>query len=286
MTTKLHIYEPLYHSQAGFCAIGGEKLEERFLTHIDRINPDEGYVLENCQLICIPCDQRKEGNTPDSPFPLIRTVFENYRLWQRTRSRLNLTMIASAKTPYSSDVSLGEMELLFSRAHELEKDFKRLLGREVKKIPMGEKLLAVPGTGPVTAGMLLARVDPAKAEYASSLWKFFGYAGPSKDRYKEGVKGGGSREDRAILRQWAESQVRLRTSYRRLYDKRREKTDGEDKWKSDAHRYADACRIMTKIFLAHFWEVYRKLVGLSTPDHYAMQHMSHNGYIAPEEMGW
>ncbi len=70
------------------------------------------------------------------------------------------------------------------------------------------------------------------------------------------------------------------------YLKRRAKTEGQDRWKSEDHRNSDGLRIMVKLFLSHLWERWRTLEGLSTERPYAITHLAHSGYISPEERGW
>jgi hypothetical protein len=290
MTTKNHLYEPLLRKQDGFCACGcGEKLhEDRYQNHIDRIKEGGEYALANCRLLRRECHMRQHGIEANSPFVRLRTAFKNYRLWQRQRCRYDLALKGAWTTPYSEPVTLMELERQVDAALEHEKYFEKQIAKELRQLghPIVQALLDLKGTGPITAGMLLSRVDISKAEYPSSLWKFFGLAGPTNERYEDGKKGGGSKEDRAILRQWAESQIKHRTPYRRFYDERRERTNKEEHWKSDAHRMADALRVMTKMFLSHFWEVYRKMEGLPVPEPYAMNHLNHDGYVSPQEMGW
>jgi len=288
MTTKRHLYDPLHDQQLGLCACCGEALhEDRYANHIDRISEGGEYTLGNCQLLRRECHMRQHGIEPGTAHTELRMAFRNYRRWQAGRCSLDLELRGAWTSPYTSDITLRELERQTDAAAAQEAFFAKEITRLLKEStePIVQALMAVKGTGPITTAMLVSRVDIKKAEYASSLWKFFGLAGPSAERYTDGEKGGGSKEDRAILRQWAETQVKLRTPYRQIYDSRREKTVGGD-WKSDAHRYADACRLMVKLFLAHTWVTWRELEGLPTPAPYAMNHLNHHGYISPEAMGW
>jgi hypothetical protein len=70
------------------------------------------------------------------------------------------------------------------------------------------------------------------------------------------------------------------------YLRRREHTEAETHWASDAHRHADAMRIMMKLFLSHLWEQWREVEGLPAPKPYANAILAHAGYISPQERGW
>lgn len=287
--TKEHLFEPLYDSQGGSCALCAEPLIDRYMTHVDRIIPGReggGYTLENCRLICPGCDWEREGNRPGSRYPELRMALSNYTLWQRTRKSIHLRMIATEKTPYVSDITTVELEKMIEGSRTHERYFEKLITKMVKEIELGRIITSVHGTGAITAALLLSRVDLRKADTPSALSKFFGLAGPSSERYEKGKTGGGSKTDRAFLRQWGESQIRLRTPYREDYDRRRSRTDNEDKWKSDAHRYADAIRITVKLFLFHYWEIGRKFEGLKVREPYAMSRLGHDGYISPQDRGW
>jgi hypothetical protein len=290
--TKEHLYSALHTQQEGVCALCGKELnEEAAFNNIDRyVTRGGAYSLENCRLVHFECDLLQEGIAVQPRWPKLRSAFQQRMLWMRTRMKLNQTLeIGVRKSPFVGSVSEGEFVLMVARATEHEKHFDKLVSKELTKTghPLVETMRSIKGTGDVTIGLLLSMVDIKKARYPSSLWQYFGIGVPSKDRYTKGVKGGGSKMHRAVLRQWAESQVRLRTSYRNHeYDERRSKTTGEDKWNSDAHRHADACRHMTKLFLSHFWQTYRELEGLPLERPYILNQNGHTHYISPQERGW
>jgi hypothetical protein len=287
--TKVHLYEAAYERQGGLCVFCEQPLpEDPAESHLDRIEEGGAYDEENTRLVHTACHRERHHNEAQARFPELRKAYDNYRFWVATKASLDLKARRAAEAWWADEVTLRELGRLAETAGEHLKYFTKQVAHALKAVdhPMRDALLSVHGVGPVTAAMLLARVDPAKAAYASSLWKFFGYAGPVADRYEKGVKGGGSPQDRSVLYNWAQTQVKLRTQYRKLYDDRRVKTDADPKWRSNAHRHMDACRVMIKIFLSHVWEVYRRLDALPVPDPYALAALGHEHYLSPMEFGW
>lgn len=287
--TKRHLYEAAYERQGGRCVFCNEALpEDPAQSHLDRIEEGAEYNEANTRLVHTACHRERHHNEAQARFPELRKAYDNYRFWVATRASLELKARRASEAWWADEVTLTELGRLAATAGEHEKHFTRGMTAALKAVdhPMRAALLSVHGVGPVTAAMLLARLDPTKAQYASSVWKFFGLAGATKNRYKEGVKGGGSPQDRSVLYNWSQTQVKLRTPYRKVYDDRRAKTNGDEKWRSDMHRHMDASRVMTKMFLSHVWEVYRRLDGLPVPDPYALAALGHEHYTSPMEMGW
>lgn len=287
---KAHLYSPLKRRQENLCACecGDELHPKERDNHIDRIEEGGSYELDNTRVVRWECHRRLHRQDTKPRFPELREVYEDYRYWLKTRMKAEQMLRGARASVFTSQITLEGASWMLDRAEDQEKYFEKKIAEVLKQVrhPIVKAMQNLNGTGSKTVAMLLARVDISKAEYPSSLHKFFGYAGPSSDRYKKGTTGGGSKQDRSALHQWASSQIKLRTPYRKFYDKRRERTNGEDKWRSDAHRMADAMRVMIKMFLSHFHEVYRKMEGFPAPAPYPINHLGHDGYVSPAEMGW
>jgi len=165
----------------------------------------------------------------------------------------------------------------------------------------------VKGIGPLTIAPMLVYVDPEKAKYPSSVWKYTGLHCPSHKRYQKGKTSGGNKNLRTALYRFAEDQLRLsryNPGYLPIYHETRERLANSDKivetwvgkgklekrkWKDTkpSHQHGAAFRAMIKCFLADWWYVSRKLSGLPTPQTYAQAILGKNdSVINPSERGW
>ncbi len=179
------------------------------------------------------------------------------------------------------------------------------LQRRVQKLLDDEPLwrdwlVDVRGIGPCLAGGIMAWLDPAKAPHRSSFWKYAGLSvqDGEQEKRKRGQKIQYVPKLKTLSWKIGESFIKQTkphpSEYRRLYERFRIKVnnqtcsrehiiDGKKVECFDAHKYAKAKRLTVKIFLAHVWEVWRRMEGLPVEDPYPMAHKGHsmNDYIPP-----
>src|SRR3990172_9345546 len=113
--TKEHLYDALFKSQQGICALCGKPLnEDPAFTNIDRyVEKGGAYTLDNCRLVHFECDLLQEGNAVQPRWPVLRSAFQQRMLWMRTRMKLMQTLeIGVRKSPFVGALSQGEFELM------------------------------------------------------------------------------------------------------------------------------------------------------------------------------
>jgi len=206
--------------------------------------------------------------------------------------------------------SNGDLAPLHDYLGFIEKEETKAEREVIKQIkaigkydPLVEAALSILGIGEQTVAYLTAYVDLEKASHASSVWAYVGYDKPSHERYTKGEKGGGNKRLRTALWRMADSMVRTRGAYRVDYDRRKDRTSASQKmvktrnrqghlvemlWMDTmkSHRHGDAMRVMTKLFLCHYWLVGRQIRGLPISDPYVQEHLGHTHIVRPEERGW
>ncbi len=179
------------------------------------------------------------------------------------------------------------------------------LQRKVQKLLNDEPLWAdwlvdVRGIGPCLAGGIMAWLDPAKAPHRSSFWKYAGLAviNGEQEKRRRGEKIAYVPKLKTMCWKIGESFVKQTTptpsAYRALYEKYRRKVDTQPCTKEhvidgkviecfDAHKFAKAKRLTVKMFIAHVWEVWRKMEGLPVEAPFPMAHKGHtmNDYVPP-----
>ena len=184
------------------------------------------------------------------------------------------------------------------------KHLSKVISENRSSIPFIDAGMDVRGVGPVTIAYLYAYLDPYKAEHPSSFWKYCGYHCSATDRYKKGVKGGGSKTMRTILYNFGSTQIRQKGAYIDIYNQAKAHYESSDKivktykkggqlvelpWKevSSAHRHMASMRKMIKHFLADAHIVWRDLENLPISKPYPIEHCEGNhNYIHPVERGW
>lgn len=201
---------------------------------------------------------------------------------------------------------------------ELEKQVREYLRDEVHDVPVVKTFLSnVKGIGPILAGGIIAWFDPAKANHASSFWKYAGLAVEDGHAIKR-VKGKKTEYNpRVKVLCWkiADSFIKSRSPfYRPLYDKAKleeavklchpeEKPENcpqyaeckarlgkaatrmnRESKKLPCKKHVDyrARRKMVKRFLADLWGIWRQLEGLPTSDPYAVAILGHSKEVAAQ----
>lgn len=313
--SKEALKEATRERQDGRSFVSGEVLPEDtslFDTHRPITKSEGGdYTPDNTKVVLPTEHQAIHDNLPriDSPALVeLRATMEDYRTCVKTRIKINNQKLASARrvddlTPEIEEMFDGLMEVV----EKSEAYFKKKGEKQVKEIemPIVKAMMNIKGVGPIIAAEIITKIDIRLARSASSLWDYVGYAGPSKDRYQKGVKGGGNKHLRSVMYNLGSCLLRCANEdYTEIYHRRKAKTSASEKtvmhknrrqdsltetaWKdvNPGRRHNDALRVMVKHFLADLWFVWRTLEGLDTKPVYAEAQLGHRGIVRPFERGW
>lgn len=171
----------------------------------------------------------------------------------------------------------------------LEHDAERSLTRALRAHPLGPWVKTVRGVGEKQGGRLIAAIgdpyarpdlllpdetwDPARPRTVSELWAYCGLK-PGQKR-KRGERANWSAA--AKMRAWNVAGSMLKAGNREVYDKRKARTEGAlhegecvrcgpkgkpaqpgSPW-SNAHRHADALRVVSKEILKDLWREARRI---------------------------
>lgn len=279
-----HLYDALFETQRGGCAICQEVLTTRYLTRVDRfpVRGEDGgkYVPENVRLICLECDWEQEGNRPASPHPEIVTAYRTYKMFQTEHGRFDRKLRAydgdirgTTASPYFNAALLDECVAARDNFGELTKQAEREMVSLVRQAgEWNDFMKAAPGIGEVLAGFLLGKIDIKKADTVSSLWQFLGYGDPNEP-YNPGK---GSMKAALYAALSISVCTRKASPYRRIYDNYRAKEIS----------HGGAIRRVIKLWLSHLWATWRAWSELPVSEPYANNHLGHDGFYDPAEFGW
>lgn len=192
---------------------------------------------------------------------------------------------------------------------ESENNLAKAIEKSVSVHPLWKAFLKhVRGVGPLMAGVIITTLDPHKANFPSSFWKYAGLDvapdGRGRGRYQEHLvprkyKGRDGEEHETLglsFNPWlkskllgvlADSFIRSRSPYRTVYDdyKNRLLNHPAHKDKRRIHIERMARRYMIKIFLKDLWIAWRELEGLPTHKPYHAEKLGrreHPLLVAPE----
>jgi len=285
--SKEHLFDPLYEAQEGKCALCKEELTDKYYSRIDRIIPgrDGGkYELDNCQLICLPCDWKKEGNAPNSPYPMLAAAYRTYKMWQTMAGSMDRKIRAytgdiagTTASPYIDGYTLSELMELRDYYKGKEKESKTRTNHIVRELPEWDGFMKdAPGCAEILAAHLLSKVDIRKAETVSALWKFFGYD-PGNAAGVKGRNPGLGAERAPIYAALSISVCTRKASpYRRIYDT----------YKAKEISHGGSVKRVIKLWLSHLWATWREFEGLPVTAPYANNHLGHDGFYDAKEFGW
>lgn len=286
METKKHLFDPLMEKQDGKCAECGVEITDRYMTHIDRIvrGEDGGkYVIENCRLICKPCDWTKEGNAPNSPKPQLASAYRIYKMWQDMAGSTERKLKAyrgevkgKTASPYFDDFTLGELDetLLYFQGQEHDAELR--LKHAVRKEPEWEFMKLCPGMGEITAAHILSHIDINKADTVSALWRYFGF--DPTEKYNPGK---GADLKSPLYAALSICLIRTASPYRADYDKYKARLSTDDH-----SGHGQALHRCIKLWLSHLWETWRQWAELPIQVPYANNHLHHTNFIPATDRGW
>jgi len=217
--------------------------------------------------------------------------------------------VASFPTPRrfkGTEIISEYSELVLLRQYisleESEANHFRDIGHVLKSFPIyAEVLEKTKGVGPAMAGVIISELDPARAEYPSSFWKFAGLDvaedGRGRSRRKEHLvkveyinKDGEEAEKDSItfnpflktklVGVLGPSFLRAKSPYSDVYYRYRHRIDNHPSHdeKTPGHRHNMATRYMIKRFLVDLHCKWRELEGLPVSEEYseAKLGMKHN----------
>lgn len=207
------------------------------------------------------------------------------------------------------------MQWLLNQNSTLEKQVARALDAYSGSHKAGQWARAQKGIGPVIAAGLLAHIDIHKAETAGHLWSYAGLSSNPNKEWKRGQSRPWNAQLKKLCWKIGESFVKVSGYDDAVYGKVYLERKALEQQKNDAGDYADqaaaklekfnigkttdaykrysqgklppahiharAKRYAVKMFLSHFWEVWREIEGLPTPEPYAIAHMGHAHKIEP-----
>lgn len=254
--------------------------------------------------------------SPDYIKLVVRRMYDAQKL--RIQSDLRMQRLVREGLVLKED-----SEQTFKKAFELEslieKEYERIVWREIKAMPIIEKwLIRVRGIGPRLAGLLVANIMPVERfPNVAKLWAYCGLhvVNGAAPKPKKGVKTNWNRELKTTTWKISESFLKAGGPYRDLYDTykkyliTRELKNGHIIWKSDGtkkevafapkgkqiddleipkdpewtlgHIHNMALRRTVKLFLSHLWAVWRELEGLEVTKPFAIERLGHEGMLDP-----
>lgn len=215
----------------------------------------------------------------------INQLIDQYYLIQEHRIAFG-NQIFQLKEAKESTTTLDKH---FEALHGIEKEVAKDLLHVFRKTEMHDWLKAVKGIGPVLGCALMFKLDPAKADHASSFWKYCGLAPDQKRTKGEKLDFNPFMKKTCFL--IGESFVKSKGRYRGIYDtskefyqhkfpepmevldekgKKKLSKSGEPiKKYTKMHIHRMAVRRTVKLFLSHFWAEWRKRRGLPVSEPFA-----------------
>jgi hypothetical protein len=181
---------------------------------------------------------------------------------------------------------------------EQEETFLKAITNQVKDFEIWKKHMAdVKGCGPLMAAVVISELDPHKAKYISSFWKYAGldtvlnqdsgeYEGRSRKSHHLEEKAYIDKDGKDATRKGITFNPFLKTKligvlgssflkaggkYREIYDnyKHRLECRPDLKDESKGKRHNMAIRYTVKRFLADLWVAWRQIEGLPVTEDYA-----------------
>lgn len=231
-------------------------------------------------------------------------LWQSYLWWDeimqmRKRHLLRISSIEAGKSNMDAEFERSMMEQAdLDRILVYAKNTMVVHGEDVG--PFWDAVTSIKGLGQGSlAAQLIAQVDDiAKFATISKLWRFSGYAviDGKAERNQKGEKSKFNRRLKSIIWLIGDQFIRHQTpGYVDIYyeEKKRlreiypDKYKENGKWKyNDGHIHNMARRKMVKIFLQHFWLIWRSYEGLPVSRPYVHDVLGHGSIVTPESCGW
>ncbi len=204
------------------------------------------------------------------------------------RKNTSFSPIHSLRKEALKMIGFGEEKI--EELRKKEKEIKKALEKNVSKHPLWTWASKVKGLGKLSTGLVMAAIgDISRVQTCSGLWKSFGLDVTPEGKARKMIPGKKGRVGfpfarrilgrirRQILFHKDGFYYKLYLQYRLYYDNFR------PDWPK-GRRFGAAIRATEKIFLSHFWEVWRKSKNLPAPEPYMVaQNPLLHRKISPED---
>lgn len=241
-----------------------------------------------------------------------RFLVATYYAIQLTRTR---AQNRRKKLIEAGDQPFAIMDTVQNQFMRLEEFAKNALDIYAKRSELGRWCLKQHGIGPVISAGMLAHIDLTRADTSGKLWAFAGLTPTS--RKEKGKPCPYNEKLKVLCFKMADCQLKFRNKeanfYGKFYDVQRSYYEAKNErggfadraaeclagadWKTDTESYKAyikgrlpvgqihrmALRWVAKLFLSHYWEVGRGMMGLPIPKPYSIGQMKHSeaSYIPP-----
>lgn len=242
-----------------------------------------------------PGEKKAEGMSDDEN-KILKLIVQDY---QRMTDGIVLgrRKIHEFLVEHGTELISTPVELALAKTYveylRIETDAKKAIENILDNFPIWTEFLeGIKGVGPLMAGTIISYLDPHKARYPSSFWKYCGLdVGPDgrgRGRFSEHLvdvtytaKDGTEKTKKSLTyNPWVKtklvgvlSDVLIRKRAAKYYDlyidyKNRMANHEQHKDKPKIVHHRKAIRYMIKIFLLDLWKVWRGLEGLEVHEPY------------------
>lgn len=259
----------------------------------------------NCQLGVKPGEKIEEASEKEA-LSMIKVLKDDYKRITDCYVE-NSISIKKAIAKNESDLKLVKTDLDYKYIEQYmhmldtESSIQKLIAKEVESHPMWDNFFAdVKGCGPLMAAVCLVYLDPYKARYCSSFWKYAGLdVVLTTDKDGNEVSEGRSKKHCEMVSYTAANgETKERRSitfcpilkskligvlgscfikipgckYEQIYRGYKNRLENSPRYEgyTAAHKHNMAIRYMIKMFMQDLWVSWRTLEGLEVTESYAV----------------
>jgi len=202
------------------------------------------------------------------------------------------SMVGEGKLTADQQCYLSTILDIVAEARRFEENYSKIMAKLIQKEPIwNEFLVYIKGIGPILGVQLIKEFGYCeKFDTVSKLWKISGQdvvdgKAPARE---QGKKTHFDPKKRTLVWKIGESFIKSKTPYYRdIYDGEKARQlarTGDNKPANQLHAHNRAARKMRKLFLAHYWEASRKIMGLPTRAAYAKEYLGHTDIVSYEDV--
>ena len=222
----------------------------------------------------------------------LRVMIDLRNSIQKTRIATNNRIKAHRKTSEEDGVDDGyyikTLDGFLEQFLDIESNLDLNIRMVSERYEIVERMSDIKGVGQLLAAQVVCMIDIRRADTVSALWRYAGYAVMDGEREKltKGEKAHYNTRLKSICYKVSNSMLRCGSPYTKIYyDAKAYYEANRTDW-TKLHIHNASIRKMTKLWLSHLWEVWRKLEGLEVRELYVMEKLGHKHLIKPSEYGW
>ncbi len=204
----------------------------------------------------------------------IKVLAHQYLIIRKAIQGLSLMSKHLEKNGYPVEIAEPYRRMLVEVRKALEREMNGLV---INHPAYYKYLQYLDGIGPTISALIIGLIQPRRFATISKMWKYLGLTPES--RRQKGENAGYNVKAKTVVYTAVSNMLMKGSIYKKIYENFKAEEREKHPELRRAHIHMRAMRKTMKLFTAHYWTAYRRILGLPVSKPYAHAILGHKDYV-------